>query len=339
MKRMNNNDFLKETPAENFCGRDDEPGKRIGQMISPAQLDEIADYHCAIIGIPEYYGIVKNGGRLSFDGDKRDTNTLLGRLVEEGAPVSVRKRLYGMAPGGFPHTIKEELRIADLGDIQFESKNISQALDRLSDVLKVVYENGVIPIIIGGGHHISLASIGAFADRYKSTSIGVTVVDAHCDFRSYQPGEIHSGIPFRFLHDNYSNVSGNGFVEVGLRPERNAVSFIRDLQKWGATLVEIDSVEPSMISELIEINERADKIFLSVDIDAFNIKGASAPYPGGISARWGREAAFQWGQNSKTIGLDVLEVNPLIDSDSSDLAAQLIWSFLCGVSSNPEKFK
>ena len=244
-----------------------------------------------------------------------------------------------MGPGGFPNTIKEELRIADLGNIQFGSKNISQALDRLSDVLKIVYENGVIPIIIGGGHHISLASIGAFAGRYNSTSIGVTVVDAHCDFRSYQPGEIHSGIPFRFLRDNYSNILGSAFVEVGLRPERNAGSFIRDLQKWGATLVEIDSVELSVINKLMEINGSADKIFLSIDIDAFNIKGASAPYPGGISAKWGRQAAFKWGQNSKTIGLDVLEVNPLIDSDSSDLAAQLIWSFLCGVSSNREKLK
>ena len=333
MKHMNNNVFLKETPSSFFTGRDDEPGRRLGEMIMPTDIDEISRFDCAIIGIPEYFGIVENGGRI-FDRDRdHDIDTILMQLIENGGPAAVRKRLFSMTPGNFQYTLNENMRIADLGDIIFDAKNIKQALDRLIDVLRTVYANGVVPIIIGGGHHISLASIGALATQFESSSIGVTVVDAHCDFRPYKEGEIHSGIPFRYLHDKYENIQGYAFAEVGLRPERNAGSFIQELRDWGATLVDIDSMNEKTTGELITVNEKADKIFLSIDIDAFAIRGASAPYPGGLSAHWGREAAFTWGSHPKTSGMDILEVNPLIDADSSDLAAQLIWSFLCGVSS------
>jgi arginase family enzyme len=228
--------------------------------------------------------------------------------------------------------VAEKLKIADLGDIVFPTHKIDKALERLAQVVEYVHEQNVIPIVIGGGHHISIGSIGGIARSDADKTLGITVVDAHCDFRESEDGKIHSGIPFRYLRDKYPSISGKAFVEFGLRPERNAEKYIREMEEWGASLYHLDEETPPSPEELLKTNGYAENIFLSIDIDAFDIRGASAPYPGGLPAGTGREIAYRYGKNDKVTGMDVVEVNPHIDYDSSDLAAQLIWSFLAGLS-------
>lgn len=330
--KTKHNAFLKETSSLFFKGREDEPGLRIGEIAQPCSLAEIENYDCLIIGIPEYSGIIRNGGRITppqFEGTMDDALT---HLIENGAPVQVRKRLYGMTTGAFNWQVSQKLRIGDLGDILFTPGNVEEALDILKDILAEVYRSRAVPIVIGGGHHISISSIGALAEQNRDVDVGVMVLDAHCDFRSQNGSEIHSGIPFRFLSENYDNISGKAFVEYALRPERNARKYIEEMQKWGAHLVNLDETNDPHIEEILKINEQAGNEFLSIDIDAFDIQGASAAYPGGLDAKKGRMIARLWGGSSKIRGMDLVEVNPLIHPDSSELGAQLIWSFLTGLS-------
>ena len=324
------NAFLKKTPPAYFEGRENEPGKRIGEMIKSSNPEDVSEFDCVLIGIPEYMGIVANGGKISIASDVK-TETQLENLIANGGPDAVRRRLYSMTPGSFQESVSSRLKIGDLGDIHFDTGDLYQALDRLGFVLREVYRKNVIPIVIGGGHHISIASIGAMAKVRATESIGIGVMDAHCDFRSYEEGQVHSGVPFRFLRDYHSNISGSAFVEFGLRPERNAVQYIQDLKEWGATLVPLDKCRDQGPEEMLKINTGAENVFLSVDIDAFDIRGASASYPGGLKAEIGRKAGLLYGSNEHVAGMDVVEVNPLIDLDSADLAAQIIWSFLAGL--------
>lgn len=330
--KTKHNAFLKETSSLLFKGREDEPGLRIGEIAQPCSLAEIENYDCLIIGIPEYSGIVRNGGKIlppHFDGNM---NEAISQLIENGAPMQVRKRLYGMTTGAFNWQVSEQLRIGDLGEILFTPGNVEEALDILKDILFDIYRSGAIPIVIGGGHHISISSIGALAEQDSEADVGVMVLDAHCDYRSQNGREVHSGVPFRHLSENYSNISGKAFVEYALRPERNARKYVEEMQQWGAHLVNLDEADDSPIEDLLKINEQAGNVFLSIDIDAFDIQGASAAYPGGLDAKKGRMIARLWGKSSKIRGMDLVEVNPLINRDSSELGAQLIWSFLTGLS-------
>jgi hypothetical protein len=88
---MRNNAFLKETPASLFAGRSDEPGRRLGEMIIPASLNDLKRGDMAIIGFSEYQGIVNNGGRV-HPGGQKDAK-VIEQLRTAGGPLAIRQRL------------------------------------------------------------------------------------------------------------------------------------------------------------------------------------------------------------------------------------------------------
>jgi formiminoglutamase len=322
MNKLQN--FLKPVAADLFAGRSDEPGQRLGERVKAIGLDQVAKCQLALIGFPEYAGIARNGGRLGVDSDVTEA---LAKLRQNHGPASVRKRLYSMTTGSLGMVLGAGMAIADLGDFIIDNDDVDLAIANFTKVLEEVYKAGVIPLIIGGGHHTSIASIGAWLKQNSSHNLYTSVVDAHCDFRDYKNGVIHSGMPFRYLTDHYDNFKLRHLTEIGLRPERNPGAYIEELQKAGAKLWSIDECTTAPSKPMLPSGNPA---FLSIDIDAFAVNGASASYPGGLPLTFGRALARQFGRHQGTIGVDVLEVNPHLGPESSEAAAQLLWAFMVG---------
>jgi formiminoglutamase len=323
---MRNNAFLKETPASLFAGRSDEPGRRLGEMIIPASLNDLKRGDMAIIGFSEYQGIVNNGGRV-HPGGQKDAK-VIEQLRTAGGPLAIRQRLYSMTSGSFRARISPQLRIVDVGDVQLTDGSLATDLQRLSELVTAICQKGAIPIVLGGGHHTSIGSIGGVAAAVAPGELGLLVVDAHCDFRELTPKMIHSGQPFRYLLSKYPQIKPAAMLEIGLRPERNAAAHIDALRQLGVGLVERQMVSSAAIRQYLQHCQTEQGLFLSVDIDAFAVSGASAAYPGGLAIEFGRELMQQAARQGKILGLDICEVNPLLGEDSAELAAQLLWVFL-----------
>jgi len=289
----------------------------------------------AIIGAPEYTGIVRNAGRISkklprlergIEKLPREYKDAAYKLINEGAPSTIRKHLEPLLS-----RLKNRLKIKDWGNVKINLNNIDESQENIKKIVKLACENSILPIIIGGGHNISLSTISGLIESDLKKKYGILLVDSHTDYREIVDGYIHSGVPFRYLFENYK---GNikKFVAFGLKKGKNREEHLEGLKKHDAKLIDLETIkkDKKIVKNSIEEFKDVDNYFLTMDIDAFDIKGASASYHNGLSEKIGKEIAFECGKNKKCKGFDIVEVNPLIDLDSSELAAKLILSFVEG---------
>ncbi len=113
--------------------------------------------------------------------------------------------------------------------------------DEVENIVKIITENGMIPIVIGGGHNNAYGCIkGAAKGLYKDGKIAIAQInainlDAHSDYR---PAEgRHSGNAFRYaeddgylekycvigLHENY--IPQNVLMDIAENPFINVITY------------------------------------------------------------------------------------------------------------------
>lgn len=167
--------------------------------------------------------------------------------------------------------------IKDSGDV-IVSKEIEDLLDSnevecaialycqslYSKVLQS-YNSNHTPIIIGGDHSISIATIAAAAsflrEQFESDKLGVVWVDSHADLSDWSHGNIHGKIAASLLgygaHDSLVQFGG---YSPKLKPENLVYIGVNDLMPNEHRLIEnegiqvygADIVESHGIHEVIE---------------------------------------------------------------------------------------
>jgi arginase len=208
-------------------------------------------------------------------------------------------------------------------------------------------EAGQFPLVLGGDHSLSLGSIRGAA---KTKTLGVIWIDAHADFNTEETtpsGNIH-GMPLSAL---------SGLGDRRLRqlwdeptpvvdPERVVVIGARDLdpgEKENLRRARVMVMGREQIDRLgmAAVMERAierachgaDGLYLSFDMDAIdpqNAPGVGTPVPAGLTPREGHVACELIGETGKLVGMDMVEVNPILDSKNptAALAVEFVLSAL-----------
>lgn len=196
---------------------------------------------------------------------------------------------------------------------------------------------GHFPLVLGGDHSLSLGSIrGAAKDR----KIGLIWVDAHADFntdKTTPSGNIH-GMPL-------SAVCGLGDARltrlwdenaVAVDPRRVAVVGARDLdpgekanlREAGAMVMGMEQIDRLGMSAAMEeaiarVSKDTEGIYLSFDMDALDPRhapGVGTPVPAGLTQREGHVACELIGETGKLVGMDIVEVNPILDDQNQTAA-------------------
>lgn len=212
--------------------------------------------------------------------------------------------------------------------------------------VKDTLEDGHFPLILGGDHSIAAGSISAVAKHYESQGdIGVIWIDAHGDWnddKSSTTGNMH-GMP-------YSAICGWGpesMVDFGQTPYH--VSTAHCVQVAGHdfdpaeaermkeagmhvfTMTDVDRMGMhAVMNEAIRIaSEGTVGFHLSFDVDAITPEyapGTGTPVPDGITAREAFTAAELVADSGKMIGMDLVEVNPILDerNKTAMIASELI---------------
>lgn len=290
-------------------------------MIKPADPDAPADI--GIIGVPYDGGVMLGGGRPG------------ARL----APEAVRKALkkYGTA-FNIEHNIDiSDLDIRDFGDVAV-TEDIDETHQRITHSVFGLLKKGIFPIVIGGGHDISIGTCRALSN-FHSGSIGCINFDAHFDVREIRDSKITSGTPFRRLMD-LGLLNGKYFAEVGAHDNLNSKIYYEYLLSKKVSIITLSNVNRDGIGGIMESALRivgADKraVFVSIDIDSVAqcfAPGSSAPDAVGFTAAQIREAAYLAGLSDAVKLLDIVEINPEYDVDSrtARLGASVIISFING---------
>jgi len=219
-----------------------------------------------------------------------------------------------------------------------------------ADTRKAV-ASGELPLVLGGDHSLAGGSIAGAAAHFaeRKERIGVIWIDAHADLNTpgtSRSGNVH-GMPLAHLpghgDQRFAGVAGE---TPALLPEHLALVALRDIdqperdhiRKWklaAATMRAID--EGGIRAVMQEAIERTSSgtagIWLSLDMDCLDPEaapGVGTAVPGGMTYREAHLAMEMIADSGKLIGMDLVEVNPVLDEHNrtAEVAAELALSAL-----------
>lgn len=218
---------------------------------------------------------------------------------------------------------------------------------RVSGAVATSIQGGRLPVVLGGDHSLSLGSIRGAAKHKK---LGVIWVDAHADFNTSETtpsGNIH-GMPLAAL----CGLGDPRLVSLWdepapvVDPRHVAVLGARDLdpgeklnlREAGVMVMGMEQIDRYGMVRAIEkcierISRDIDGIYLSFDMDSMDPRhapGVGTPVPGGLTYREAHLVCEIIAETGKLIGMDVVEVNPILDvqNQTAILAVEFIKSAL-----------
>ncbi|MFT7389511.1 MAG: formiminoglutamase [Candidatus Endobugula sp.] len=202
--------------------------KKLGQTVGIVNsIEKIATatthgYRFALIGIPETIGPAANHGK---QGAQDGWDAFLSYFLN----LQSNTFLSGDDILLLGHIDCDDLHTEVSPGTPLPTSHLHQLCDQLDQrvhpILHHVFNAGLIPIIIGGGHNNAYPIIKACA-QVKQQALAVSNLDPHADFRALEGR--HSGNPFRYAH-------AEGYLErysvLGLHEQKNSADALEKLTK------------------------------------------------------------------------------------------------------------
>jgi len=219
---------------------------------------------------------------------------------------------------------------------------------RTAGAIATALQAGHFPLVLGGDHSVALGSIHGAA---KIKKMGVIWVDAHGDFNTPETtpsGNIH-GMPLAALcglgDPRLVRLWEQGTIPA-IDPRRVVIIGARDLdpgekvnlREAGIMVMGMEQIDrigmfEAMQKAIQRASQDTDGIYLSFDVDSLDPRhapGVGTPVAGGLTYREALLACELLAETGKLIGLDMVEVNPILDTQNqtAELAVTLILSAL-----------
>ena len=215
---------------------------------------------------------------------------------------------------------------------------------RVAGAVAISVQAGRFPLVLGGDHSLSVGSVRGAAKHKK---LGLIWLDAHADFNTHETtpsGNIH-GMPLAALCGLGDPRLTSLWDETPpvIDPKRVAIFGARDLDEGekanlrsaGVMVQSMEQVDRiGMVAALEKAIERVsrdvDGIYLSFDLDALDPRfapGVGTPVLGGLTFREVHLVCEVLAETGKLIGMDIVEVNPILDEKNQ--TAKLAVDFAC----------
>ncbi|WP_329892329.1 arginase family protein [Stenotrophomonas sp. SMYL11] len=210
----------------------------------------------------------------------------------------------------------------DLGDLpRVPCEHPERYMQRLGDAIGRIVDSSHIPLLLGGDHSLSFASIEALQ---RHAPLCVVWLDAHTDFSPWQAGSSHN---HRQVLRRVLTLPGvSRVIQIGYRGIT-----VGDERQLGprAKVMTTQQARSQPVGALLESIPADMPIYLSLDIDVIDpqwIPGTSAPVPDGLPPGQVLEIALALVETGRLVGVDLMELNPRLDINgrSTDLACHLL---------------
>ena len=216
-------------------------------------------------------------------------------------------------------------RIVDVGDADVVHTDHDASLERIEQGVRAILGAGAMPVVLGGDHSVTVATVRAYEDHGP---VHVVQIDAHLDFVDERHGVRHGhGNPMKRASER---AWVSGMTQLGIR---NVSSTPRegyeDARAWGSDILSVRQVRALGIAETIARVPEGARVYLTIDIDAFDpsiAPGTGTPSMGGFGYYEGLEMIAALARRCEIVGIDLVEVAPPYDPAgvTSLLAAQLL---------------
>jgi agmatinase len=223
---------------------------------------------------------------------------------------------------------------ADYGDINVVPGYIEPTYENIEKELQVIVDAGVIPIIFGGDHSISLPNLRAISKQHGP--VALVHFDSHADINDEVFGQKYNhGTPFRRAVEE-GLIDPAHTIQIGMRgslydPNEHKIAE----QELGFRLIPAHKVREIGFEALVqEIKDRVGnkKVFLTFDIDFVDpayCPGTGTPEVGGFTSYETLEILRQL-KDLNFVGCDIVEVAPQYDPTemTAFMAANIGFEFI-----------
>lgn len=287
-------------------------------------LSRAAETDAALLGVPFDYGNHKEpGARYGAAALRRWSCDGLHYLLDPQT-----QRPQGWYDNEFDRPLLGGVRLGDLGNL-FATPNEApeQVFHKLTDLVRQLLSDNVLPVVIGGDHSITYACVRAY-----EKPVAVLQIDAHSDLAPYHGGVAnhHGNVMSRVL----ALETVCGLHQVGLRGVTN-VAQLSPGRRGVETTLSPRQLRRIGLQGLLERLPADLEYYVSLDIDAIDpihAPATSTPVPGGFDPVELKEMLWGIARERRCVGFDLVEINPRRDVNDLTLAVaqELLLAFLGG---------
>jgi formiminoglutamase len=266
--------------------------------------------------MPDY-----KGAHIAIFGVKEERGTDSNKGCAKG-PDEIRKKLYNLKKGLGAY------RIVDLGNLN-AGIDLDETYVRISEVCRILLENNVMPVILGGTHDLDYGQFRGYEEMEKLVSF--LNIDAFLDLEDIEENrQAHQHIHKILLYEPNYLFSYTHLAHQTYLVDTLAASVLEKLNfeafRVGQIRTDITEVEPSI--------RNAD--LLSFDITSIrssDAPGNSNAQPFGLTGEEACQLCWYAGQNEKLSSAGFYEYNPEFDDvhkKTASVVATMIWYFIEG---------
>ncbi len=274
-------------------------GRNIHINTPSTPIDEISNYHIAILGIPEERKSLNKGTAL--------------------APDKIREKLYTL------FKVNEKIKIIDLGNLK-TSGSINDTYYGARDVLLELLNNQVNAIVLGGSQDLTCGLFMAF-EQHKN-SVNLIAIDSKFDAGN---DEISAE---EYLQVIWKSPKLFRFANIGYQQYLVDPQMIEKINTMG-----FEPLRLGILRNNMSIAEPVIRDTHIVSFDISSVRQSDAPgtlfsSPNGFYAEECCQLARYAGLSDQVSCFGIFEVNPLRDrhNQTAHLAAQMVWYFIEGYS-------
>jgi len=276
----------------------------------------LEDVDFAIIGVPSDAGA-------SFRTGQRDGPAAIRKI---SALLRHHNPILDISPFDYISGV-------DYGDLPVVPGYIEEGYKRIEENLFPVVDAGIIPILLGGDHAITLPELRAIVKKHGA--VALLHFDAHSDtVEEYFGKPYNHGTSFKRAVEEELLLVDNS-IQIGLRGSIYSKDHLKIPKNLGFVVVTAEEIRKIGFSKLLQkIHETIDnnKVFLTFDIDFVDpayAPGTGTPEIGGFSS--GEAIDLIRGvKDLNFVGFDVVEVLPSYDPSeiTALLAANIVYEII-----------
>jgi arginase len=218
-----------------------------------------------------------------------------------------------------------------------------------------VFESNEFPLVLAADHSSAAFTIGGIRKAFSDKKLGVIWIDAHGDLHSpytTPSGNIH-GMPLAIAlgldnlemkrneldeksytyWENLKQLAGapalfqpENLVFIGVRDTEKEEEFL--MQKHGIRNFQVEEIRQKGVDQIVKETtlylSACDIIYVSFDVDSMDPDltsyGTGTPVKDGLTIEEARSLLVQFTQDTKTVCLEVVEVNPCLDNKKNKMA-------------------
>jgi agmatinase len=280
-------------------------------------VTDLTDVDVAVVGVPFDTGATYRVGARFGPAAIREASALL-RLYNPSLQIGVYERVS----------------VVDFGDLPVAPGFIEQSYETIVSGLAAIVRTGVIPILLGGDHSVSLAHLRAIAAKHGP--LGLVHFDSHSDLWDRYWGQRYThGTPFRrAVEEGLIDVARS--TQIGMRGSLYDATDSDLGKSFGFQVFTMDEVRsrgyPSVLAAAKE-RVGTGPAFLSFDIDFVDpayAPGTGTPEVGGPTSAEAIQCVRTM-TDVNFVGFDVVEVLPAYDGAgqiTALLAANVVFEML-----------